>query len=47
MSDLETNLYRALSICDGDFTYLTEYSKIYTFTTENINDYIKYFDLNN
>ena len=47
MNDFETNLYKVLSICDGNFRYLTEYSKIYTFTTENIDGYIKYFDLNN
>lgn len=45
MSNLETNLYRASSICEGNFTYLKDYSKTYTFTTENINGYIKYFDL--
>lgn len=47
MVDLETNVYKASSICDGNFTYLDEYSKIYTFTTENINGYINYFDLSN
>ena len=47
MDNFETNLYNSLSICDGNFTHLTEYSKIYPFTTENINGYIKYFDLNN
>lgn len=47
MDDFETNLYKAQAICEGNFKYLTEYSKIYTFTTENINGYIKYFDLQN
>jgi len=47
MDNFETNLYKALSICNDDIKYLTEYSKIYSFTTENINGYIKYFDFNN
>lgn len=50
MDNFETNLYKALSICGesrGSFKYLTEYSKIYTFTTENINGYMEYFDLKN
>lgn len=47
MNNLETNIYRASSICEGSFVHLTEYSKIYAFTNENINDYIKYFDFNN
>lgn len=47
MNDFETNLYKASSICDGKFVYSTGYSKIYSFTTENIDGYIKYFDLNN
>lgn len=45
--NLETNLNKAMSICDGNFIYMTNYSSIYTFTTENINGYIKYFDLKN
>lgn len=45
MNNLETNLYNSLANCDGSFTDLTKYSKIYTFTTENINGYIKYFNL--
>jgi len=47
MESFETNLYKAISTCNGCFKYLTEYSRIYTFTTENINGYIKYFDLKN
>ena len=47
MNDFETNLYKASSICDGKFVFSTRYSKIYTFTTENIDGYMKYFDLNN
>ena len=45
MESFETNLYKAESICDGRFKYLTEYSKIYTFTTENINGYMSHFNL--
>jgi len=45
MTEFQTILSKALSICNGNFEYLEEYSKIYTFTTENINGYIKYFDL--
>ena len=47
MNDFETNLYKASSICDGKFVFSTSYSKIYSFTTENIDGYINYFDLNN
>lgn len=45
MDNFETNLHKASSICDGDFIYWTEWSKIYTFTTENVNGYINYFEL--
>lgn len=45
MESFETRLHKASSICGGDFRYLKEYSKVYAFTTENINGYIKYFDL--
>lgn len=47
MNNLDFNLLRAKSICDGKFIYCEPYSRIYTFTTENINGYIKYFDLKN
>jgi len=47
MDKLNSNLYAATSICDGNYKFMKEYSKIYTFTTENINEYIKYFDLKN
>lgn len=47
MGSFEINLYKAQSICEGNLIHLTEYSKIYTFTTENISGYIKYFDLKN
>lgn len=41
------SLYKASSICEGMFYYNTEFSRIYTFTTENISGYIDYFDFNN
>ena len=47
MESFEPILHKASSICDGDLKYLTEYSKIYTFTTENISGYIEHFDLFN
>lgn len=47
MNNLELNLMKAKSICDGKFIYCEPYSRIYTFTTENINGYINYFDLKN
>ena len=43
----EETLYKASSICEGKFLYTTEFSKIYSFTTENISGYIDYFDFNN
>lgn len=47
MENLEINIYKASSICESNIMYFEEYSKIYTFATENINGYVKYFDLNN
>lgn len=44
MEDFETKLFNASAICEGQFKYLEDFSKIYTFTTENISDYMKYFD---
>ena len=41
------NLYKASSICEGTFNCKSEFSRIYTFTTENISGYIDYFDFNN
>lgn len=40
-------LYKVLSTCEGTFNYYSEFSRIYTFTTENISGYIDYFDFNN
>lgn len=41
------NLYKASLICEGTYLYATEFSRIYTFTTENIKGYINYFNFNN
>ena len=41
------SLYKASSTCDGSFRYISEFSKIYPFTTENISGYINYFDFQN
>ena len=45
MNNFETNLFKANSICEGNYNYCTNFSRIYTFTTENISGYLKYFDL--
>ena len=47
MESLENNLYKATSICDGKFRYISEFSRIYPFTTENVSGYIDLFDFNN
>lgn len=44
MDSFETKLYKASAICDGHFKYLDEFSKMYTFCTENVSGYMKYFD---
>lgn len=47
MNLFESNLYKAISTCDGNLKHCSEFSRIYTFTTENISSYLKYFDLKN
>ncbi len=47
MDSFEVILYKAMSTCEGNFKCLTDYSRLYTFTTENINGYIENFDLKN
>jgi len=47
MGEFNSNLYKAMSICDGSFRYIEEFSRLYTFTTENISGYIDYFDFDN
>lgn len=41
----EETLYKASSTCDGSFKYISEFSKIYPFATENVSGYIDYFEL--
>ena len=45
--NFENNLYSASSICEGRICYNGEFSRIYSFATENIAGYIDYFDFNN
>ena len=45
--NFENNLYSASSICEGKFCYNSEFSRIYSFATENIAGYIDYFDFDN
>lgn len=47
MGNFNDNLYKAAATCDGSFRYIKDFSRIYTFTTENISGYIDYFDFNN
>lgn len=47
MRSFDENLFKASSICEGNFCYNTEFSSIYTFTTENVSGYIDYFDFDN
>lgn len=47
MDDLETNISKAISLCEGNFEYYNTFCRMYTFATENISGYLKYFDLKN
>jgi len=47
MGRFSENLCNASSVCDGIFNYSSEFSRIYTFTTENISGYIDYFNFDN
>lgn len=48
MEDFEQRLCRAINICEGDFSLRKHLiSTIYSFTTENISGYLKFFDLKN
>ena len=47
MSTFEEDLINAKRKCDGKFFTAHEFSRVYTFTTENISGYIKHFDLQN
>ena len=45
--NLNNNLCTAIDLCNGNYNYFREFSRIYTFTTENISGYMNYFDFNN
>ena len=45
MDTFETKLFKASEICEGHFKYLEEFSRIYSFSTENVSGYLKHFDL--
>lgn len=47
MSTLEQNIESASKMCTTGIWPDGEYSRIYTFTTENISDYLKHFQLKN
>lgn len=47
MSSLEENIKSAIKACSTGMWQGNEYSTIYTFTTENISDYLQYFELKN
>ena len=40
MDNFDIKLFKAASICDGNFKYLEEFFRMYSFTTENISDYM-------
>ena len=45
--DFYDNLCSASSVCEGNFCYNSEFSRIYSFATENVSGYIDHFDFNN
>jgi len=47
MVDFENSLCKAISTCDGKFFCNSEFSRIYSFATENVSGYVDYFDFNN
>lgn len=47
MDSFESTLYKAMSLCEGNILFDDTFSSIYTFTTENVNGYMKYFDFQN
>lgn len=47
MGDVNSNLHKVISACEGTSQLIKGYSRIYTFATENISGYIDYFDFNN
>lgn len=47
MYNFEKNLIKVINILDGNISYFDPISKVYTFTTENVYEYLKYFELEN
>ena len=47
MESFEEKLDKAIKKCNYTLKYYHDFFRVYTFTTENISDYIKYFDLKN
>ena len=47
MDNFDSVLNKAISLCNRELTYDDTFSKVYSFTTENISGYINYFDLEN
>ena len=44
--NFDNNLYNASLICEGRFCNNREFSRIYSFATENVSGYIDYFNFN-
>lgn len=47
MRQFDIDLDRAMALCEEFYGDYTSFSRIYTFTNENISEYIKFFDLEN
>ena len=47
MGNFDKHLEKISSVCARETFFDGEYSKFYTFTTENISEYMKYFDFQN
>ena len=45
MNRVDEDLIKAISMCNREFTYRSQFSSIFSFTTETISGYIDYFDL--
>ena len=47
MNNFESRLCKVIGICNGNFSLYKDFERIYTFTTENVSDYQKFFDYRN
>jgi len=47
MDNFDSILNKAISLCNRELTYDDTFSRVYSFTTENISGYLKYFELEN